>query len=96
MFHKQFIKEMFSIVENYHNLVFWKVFLETVEEHKNHKIDYLESGASEYEMYFNFVVKNHLNDIYIRNLNWDDKPYYFNLEEAHGYDYVALCHWKHW
>jgi hypothetical protein len=96
LFYKKYVKEIFDIVEDYHKSFFWKVFLDMVEEHKNHKIDYIESGASEYELYFNFVVKYHTNDIHIRKLNWEDMNYYFKPEQAGGYDFIALCHWKNW
>ena len=94
MFYKPYLKEIFELVENYHNgMVFWKVFLEQVEEHTFHSLNYVESGASEYEMYFNFMLKNHPDKIQIRRLNWQIVSYHFNPEQAYGYDYISVCHW---
>jgi hypothetical protein len=42
------------------------------------------------------MLKNHSDKIHVRKLKWGDMNYYFNPEEANGYDYIALCHWKHW
>ena len=94
MFYKPYVKEMFELVEYHHNMVFWKVFLEEVEEHRNYSIQYVESGASEYEMYFNFMLRNHPDKVHIRQLKWENMNYYFNPEQAYNYDYVSLCHWK--
>lgn len=49
----------------------------------------LGSGASEYEIYFNFILKNHGNDIEIRNLNWCNTNNLSNIDE---FDYVSY-HW---
>ena len=61
---------MFELVEKKHNNKFWKVFIEMVDEHKNHSITSCESGASEYELYFNFMIKYHTDKMIIRELNW--------------------------
>lgn len=91
MFHVPYVKEMFELVENNHNgKPFWKIFLENV-------IDGEMSGASEYEMYFNFMIKNHPEDMIIRHLNWANvssrNPTY-NAANYNGYDYVSICHYK--
>ena len=94
MFYKKYMQEIFDIVEKYHNMPFWKAFLEMVEEHKNHNPDYIESGASEYELYFNYVYKNHNDSIIIRSLNWENKPYYYDFNDALYFDFIAICSWK--
>ena len=90
MFHIPYVKEMFEMVENNHNgKPFWKIFLENV-------IDGEMSGASEYEMYFNFMIQNHSDNMIIRNLNWANvssrNPNYNALNYS-GYDYVSICHY---
>ena len=52
-----------KLVEDNHKNLFYNIFLEFV-------IHYEGSGASEYEIYFNYMLKNHSDKIKIRNLNW--------------------------
>lgn len=96
IFDKKYVKEIFELVENFHNKPFWKAFIECVDEHKNHSICAAESGASEYELYFNYMVKNHRDIIEIRQLNWSNKNMSYNLLNNHGIDYVALCSWMNY
>ena len=63
MFFNKYISEIFSIVETEHNEPFWVKFVKSVAD-----ID--GSGASEYEIYFHYLVKNHPNEIIIRDLVW--------------------------
>jgi hypothetical protein len=101
-FKQDWIQEMFSMVEtcyrnHNHCKPFWKLFLECVDEHLKHPIDYLESGASEYELYFHFVMQFHKNDVVLRTLNWDNKPYVFPITESFiqstECDFISICHW---
>lgn len=95
LFGKKYINEIFELVEEKHKKPFWQVFILCVEEHKNHHLDADDSGASEYEVYFNYMVKNHNNDIIIRNLAWagisigDYESKRFNQ----GNDYISVCAW---
>ena len=82
MFEQKYIKELFDLVENYHKKEFWKVFLEKVE-HPNWQ------GASEYEIYFHYMLNNHRQDIKIRFLNWKNAR---DLSSHREYDYIS-CHW---
>jgi hypothetical protein len=93
LFNKKYLIEIFDIVENEHKEVFWKVFINMVNEHKNHNVNNSESGASEYEMYFNFMVKNYSNDIIIRNLNWQNvsKINWTSNTFNESLDYVSIC-----
>lgn len=93
VFNKIYVKEMFEIVEKIHNKPFWNVFIECVEEHKKHLPDFSESGASEYELYFNYMVQNHMDIIEIRQLNWENKNMSYNLSNEYNLDYVSLCSW---
>jgi len=92
IFNRNLLKELFSMVENHHKESFWKVFINMIEEHKNYPIDSYESGASEYEIYFNFMIKNHYERIKIRNLNWKNvglkKKYPLDLLKL---DYYSVC-----
>jgi len=71
MFEKRFLRELFELVEKNHaNQPFWRVFLEKVNpEHFGMNI-YNASGASEYEIYFNFIMRYHWAEVEIRNLRW--------------------------
>ena len=95
IFNKNLVKEMFELVETKHNNKFWKVFIEMVDEHKNHHICTAESGASEYEMYFNFMIKRHSDKIIIRELNWTNisNNQYFNKNYSENLDFVSVCNW---
>jgi len=103
MFFKQkWIEELFLFVETRHmglssSLVpFWKLFLLCVDEHRYHPIDFIESGASEYEIYFHFIVQFHSDEILLRKLNWDNKHRNFVLDSSHEltqYDYISICDW---
>lgn len=81
IFEKKYINELFTQVEKIHNDTFYNVFLKLIEDE-----DILGSGTSEYEIYFNFMLKNHRNDIEIRNLNWCNTTNLSNLDE---FDYVS-------
>lgn len=60
-FEQNSVTEMFKMVETRHNKEFWKVFIESVDNSSS-------SGASEYEIYFNFIVKYKKDDIVLRKL----------------------------
>lgn len=65
MFETRFIKEIMRLVGE----PFWVVFLEKVEPWLRHGIG---SGASEYELYFNYVCKYHMDEIEVRELAWEN------------------------
>lgn len=91
MFHTPYVKELFEMVENNHNgKTFWKIFLENV-------VDGESSGASEYEIYFNFMVKNHPERMVIRNLSWTNVSSMnvtYSPSHYEGYDYVSICYYR--
>lgn len=82
MFQTKYIKELFDIIEKNHNDLFYNIFLEKVT-------DYNHSGASEYEIYFNFMLNKHPDKIKIRKLNWTNTN---KLTEDTNYDYISY-HW---
>ena len=51
--------------------------------------EFTESGASEYEIYFNYMLKNYSDKIEIRQLNWANTN---SLDVDSGFDYIS-CHW---
>jgi len=94
MFNIKYIKEMVQMVEDKHNKPFWQVFILSVTEHLNHPIYVDESGASEYELYFNYMIKYHSDKIIVRQLKWK------NISEksivttnVNNLDYVSICAW---
>ena len=84
MFEKRYILEMFSMVESKHNDLFYNVFLQCVSES-----EYDTSGASEYEMYFNYMVSKHPDKIIIRNLKFGNVS---GLTNSNVNVYES-CHW---
>jgi hypothetical protein len=65
MFQTKYIKEVFTLVESLHQEKFYTVFLNKVT-------NFTGSGASEYELYFNYMIQNHPNEIQIRPLRWQN------------------------
>ena len=58
IFETKYIKEIIDLIENNHSDKFYNIFLNLVTEKSG-------NGASEYEIYFNYVLKYHKNEI-----NW--------------------------
>ena len=85
MFETRFLKELFQLVEELHKKEFWCVFLEEVDN--THKI---HSGASEYEIYFNYMLYYHPDDILIRPLRWANVR---KLDLGAALDYVSYHHY---
>jgi len=65
MFETKYVKEIMSRVENIFNENFYTVFLNNIDNEQ-------KSGASEYEIYFNYMMINHSDKIKIRNLQWSN------------------------
>lgn len=95
IFNRQIIKEIIDLVETTHNRPFWIMFIESVDEHKKYDINYDEAGASEYELYFNYMLLNHKDKMIIRQLNWSNKRYNYkvNINNNNQEDYVSICAW---
>jgi len=87
MFETIYVKQLINMVESYHgkNSSFYKIFLENVNPD-----DYDKSGASEYELYFNFMMCNNPDKFKLRNLLWENIGD-LNLVN-HGYDFIS-CHY---
>jgi hypothetical protein len=83
LFQKYVLDELFELVEKYHKCSFWEAFLKCVNKNA-----YLGSGASEYEIYFNYVLSMHGDKAKIRNLNWCNIGVLPNSKHS-CYDYVS-------
>jgi hypothetical protein len=81
MFETKYTRELFDMIGNLHRDVFFNVFLKNVDTNNN-------SGASEYELYFNFLLLKHPNEITIRKLTWKNIEKELTLDE--DYDYVSF------
>lgn len=91
VFEKSKIEQLFSMVEKYNsNKKFWQIFLEKVNP-EHYGMTYINmSGASEYEIYLNYVLKYYREEIQIRKLKWtniDKNPE--NYTNEFDYDYVS-------
>ena len=82
MFEKKYINELINKIEEKHNDTFYNIFLKMVT-------DFNGSGASEYEIYFNYIFKNYSNDVEIRQLEWCNSN---ALITNDNFDYIS-CHW---
>jgi len=80
MFNRSIMRELFDKIETHHKSEFWLKFLEFVDRSE-------KSGASEYEIYFNYCIKNHREKIELRKLNWDNCKEHQIKENLHYYSY---------
>lgn len=86
LFQRAVLEDLFSVVEKAHNMDFWKAFCLLVDPaHRDF------SGASEYEIYFNFVLSRS-DQINIRLLNWDNSHDVKKIQEYQkaNYHYIAF------
>ena len=85
---KHVLIELFKLVETHHQKPLYQVFLENINTD-------IATGASEYEIYFNYLLKYVPNDLFkLRKLNYIDTSRN-NLEKymlAHDHDYISY-HW---
>ena len=84
MFQKKILNMLFELVEKYHNKKFWECFLLFITPY-----NILGSGASEYEIYFNYINIYHKDSFIIRNLKWENLT---NIINNCDLDYIS-CHW---
>ena len=84
IFQKIYIDEIFNLVEVSHSMPFYQVFLDKVTEITG-------SGASEYELYFNYILQNQLNNITIRALEWNNVS---KLSNNPKYHYESVHHYN--
>jgi hypothetical protein len=87
LFNRRWLAELMELVESHHrHTAFWKVFLASVDAKHTTK-----SGASEYEVYFNFCLDRHPDDLLLRRFSWRNVSTIDEVSPDH-YDYVTL-HW---
>ena len=82
MFETEYTNKLFNIIEHYHRDKFYNVFLNKV-------VEYQLSGASEYEMYFNYMLAVHPHKIIVRKLKWENVS---TLDNINDNDYISY-HW---
>jgi hypothetical protein len=74
MFDKQHLKGLFEMVEQHHGthlfLEWFIVYINPDDEAYLYNDKKVNSGSSEYEMYFNYMSAFHSEDMEIRNLKW--------------------------
>ncbi len=84
------VKEIIGLVEAAHKgKRLWEVFLECVDVGLRHGIG---SGASEYELYFHYIMKTRLEEVEIRELVWDNVAEWAP-DKWVEHDYVAWHHY---
>jgi len=84
MFQKKILIELFNLIEYYHKTEFWKIFLLSINQN-----DILGSGASEYEIYFNYLHIYHNDKFIVRPLKWENTSVLNTDIDA---DYISY-HW---
>lgn len=89
LFQRPVLEKLFATVETQHKIPFWQAFCRCVALK-----DFPKSGASEYEIYFNFLFKDS-NQAHIRILKWANISDIEHLEDykARGFDYVSCHDW---
>lgn len=87
LFQRPVIEHLFSLVEKSHKVPFWQAFCNCIDPK-----DF--SGASEYEIYFNFAFQ-HTDQVQIRPLKWNNvNTLDFPSFTRAGYDYIACHSWS--
>ena len=92
MFEKKYIQEIFNCVEPSGFDAFWQRFLYEVDGDLRGDEPWPKSGASEYELYINYIMKNHTEAIRERELKYIDIHSDDFLEHPENYpelDYVS-------
>jgi len=82
VFENHILKKLFKLVEDFHNIPFWKVFLNNLD------INHIEkAGASEYEIYFNYSMIYNKNNFKLRKLKWIN---YNKIIHDTNLDYISI------
>lgn len=84
---RKIVKEIFNIVEAYHGEPFWKVFMKCLDTSE-------PSSASEYEIYFHYVMRMHPNKVQIRTLYYDNSGKRDTIVTGGIYHYVNYHGWN--
>jgi len=88
VFETKYIKELFAMVEKYHDntAAFYDIFLNCVTDNNG-------SGASEYEIYFNFLLSKHPDDVIVRYLPNKSVNNLINIDSLNKSINYVSCHW---
>lgn len=86
MFNTNYVQEIMYLVQLHHNKPFYQVFLECVSESFRSG-----AGASEYEIYFHYLTRVHMNNISVRELKWENVSVLPENDTYH--DYVSCHHY---
>ena len=89
IFNRIILEEIFLKVETLHNDIFWKIFLQCINDKCKNALD-ITAGASEYEIYYNYLIKYHYDKMKIRHLKRTDCS---SIPTYSYYDYVSLHHY---
>jgi hypothetical protein len=84
MFETKYVDEIIDRIEEKHGDTFYNVFLKLVSEKDIHL-----AGASEYEIYFNYMLKFHPDKIIIRELMWENNKFLENT----NVNYISCHHY---
>lgn len=93
LFQKCVLDDLFSLVESRHKEPFWKAWCHCVALE-----DLAESGGSEYEIYFNFILDRSKDPVTLNVFKWKNESFNDNMEDLElyrreGYHYVACHHY---
>ena len=94
MFDTIFVKKMFKLIEETYQDRFWKIFIDKLPK-KEWLVELgfkSDSRASEYELYFNYMLTYHRSEIEIRKLKWSNTNKLPNKYYEYNESYVS-CHW---
>ena len=89
LFQRPILEDLFHTIESQHHTKLWKAFCLQVN------LDEFESGASEYELYFNFAFSS-TNQLQIRPLKWAESSASYDTKDRYqqeGYAYVSYHGW---
>jgi hypothetical protein len=78
LFRTAYLNELINLVESHHRCPFYEAFFKCVR-------DAPKSGASEYEIYFNFMLKYHPDDVQIRKLLWKNENSLDAIDPSYDY-----------
>ena len=84
VFDRKYVNEIIRIVERTHKKPFYNAYIDCVPERA-------KSGAAEYEVYFNYMLKYRKDQIKLRQLNWINTSN-FDEDCEGNYDYISW-HW---
>lgn len=70
IYNKYIIYELFNLIENYHNQIFWKIYLNLMDTRPNQ----IHSEPANCELYYNYINKFHKDKFILRLIKWLESP----------------------